>query len=126
MDKLYRKDKRSLLLVLQAYRPDPASILKSAVMVHPLTQQITHNLILFKFKKYAILTEGIGARGSVDRATGSGPVDRGFESLRAHVYFLCAFRGCLKSLNSYAPGRLEIAATQTKPTFVGSDILIFH
>jgi hypothetical protein len=32
----------------------------------------------------------------------------------------------LKSLNSYAPGRLEIAATQTKPTFVGSDILIFH
>lgn len=26
------------------------------------------------------------ARGSVDRATGSGPVDRGFESLRAHFF----------------------------------------
>jgi hypothetical protein len=25
------------------------------------------------------------ARGSVDRASGSGPEDRGFESLRAHI-----------------------------------------
>ncbi|WP_271776183.1 hypothetical protein [Aphanizomenon sp. CS-733/32] len=33
-------------------------------------------------------------------------------------------RGCLKSLIYYLQGRLEVAATQTKPTFVGSKALI--
>ncbi|MDB9310780.1 hypothetical protein PN471_19560 [Aphanizomenon sp. CS-733/32] len=35
-------------------------------------------------------------------------------------------RGCLKSLIYYLQGRLEVAATQTKPTFVGSKALIFR
>ncbi|MDB9308312.1 DUF2887 domain-containing protein, partial [Aphanizomenon sp. CS-733/32] len=35
-------------------------------------------------------------------------------------------RGCLKSLIYYLQGRLEVAATQTEPTFVGSKALIFR
>ena len=46
---------------------------------------MTKNLIFTKFKKYVIvLNVYVRARGSVDRATGSGPVGRGFKSLRAH------------------------------------------
>lgn len=49
---------------------------------------MTKNLIFTKFKKYVIVLNVYArARGSVDRATGSGPVGRGFKSLRAH--FIC-------------------------------------
>ncbi|WP_271778006.1 hypothetical protein [Aphanizomenon sp. CS-733/32] len=39
---------------------------------------------------------------------------------------LLFLRGCLKSLIYYWQGRLEVAATQTKPTFLGSEPLIFR
>jgi hypothetical protein len=41
------------------------------------------------------------------------------------TFDLHPLRGCFKSLNSYSLGRLEITATQTKPTLLGSEPLIF-
>jgi hypothetical protein len=55
------------------------------------------NLIFTKFKKYVIVLNVYArARGSVDRATGSGPVGRGFKSLRAHFIYQPNHKGlCL-------------------------------
>ena|GEM_PF-2631235 len=44
--------------------------------------------IIYKLKNCVIVSYSKGvfwARGSVDRATGSGPVGRGFKSLRARL-----------------------------------------
>ena len=58
---------------------------------------MTKNLIFTKFKKCVIVLNVYArARGSVDRATGSGPVGRGFKSLRAHFIYQPNHKGlCL-------------------------------
>ncbi|MFM6215551.1 MAG: hypothetical protein ACKPCQ_03295, partial [Dolichospermum sp.] len=66
-----------------------------------------------------ILTWATRSRGYTDETH-----LRGFRVLDLTLTLVHAGGLCLCSLNSYLPGRLEVVATQTKPTFVGSESLI--
>ncbi len=71
---------------------------------------------------------GIRARGSVDRATGSGPVDRGFESLRAHLSFARLFvrvDKLVSALPNYCPSRSIVCLLSNGTELITQLIFLF-